>query len=82
MDNYVPTWMDEMSDQYMRGYVAGVAAAREIPHGVMGPCNRCGEWDRIQGAGVFPMDFGGTVTVALCVRCGVVAVMPAGERRN
>ena len=79
---HVPTWLDEMSDQYMRGYVAGARAARDIPRDLIPLCGRCGQSDRMQPAGVFPTDFGGAVTIAVCLRCGLVAVIPEGERSD
>ena len=49
---------------------------------VLPPCARCTETDRMSLLGKVYTDFGGRVTVWVCRRCGVAAVLAEGERPN
>ena len=46
------------------------------------PCLRCRETDRMSLLGKMYTDFGGSVTVWVCRRCGVAAVLAEGSRPN
>ena len=49
---------------------------------VLPPCSRCTETDRMSLLGKVYTDFGGSVTVWVCRRCGIAAVLAEGERPN
>lgn len=46
------------------------------------PCSRCSQPDRMKRLPDTATDFGGSVSVWVCRRCGIVAILTQGERNN